>query len=255
LTNHSDFSFYNPDKRDFTANVPVNMNLTQGNLTARKAFVGKIELQYTPRYFYEIDKGRKQMLNSAYPSFKLTYEQGFNNVLSSTGKFHKMEFAMEQNISFGLFNNIFYQLKAGQVNITKETHFADFKHFSTNPLLFKLNAIQSDLMRSSDARFNLLDYYKSATDGYYLEGHLNYAKQLLILKYLPLLNTTSIRECLSLHYLKTNELNHYLELGYGLKNIFMVFDLDFFASFENGKHEQYGLKISVPFGKSGNINL
>jgi len=45
------------------------------------------------------------------------------------------------------------------------------------------------------------------------------------------------------------DFKHYMELGYGLSDIFLVADAGIFFGFENGKYERFGFRLNLKFGE------
>ncbi len=101
--------------------------------------------------------------------------------------------------------------------------------------------------------FRLLDYYDYSTNKSYFEGHARLENDRMILKRLPVLNKTLMREVIYFNYLATTGNKPYYEIGYGLNQIFLMFNVEIFAGFSGSKHEYTGIKIGIPFvGRSGN---
>jgi hypothetical protein len=49
------------------------------------------------------------------------------------------------------------------------------------------------------------------------------------------------------NYLYQPEFKNYVELGYGLSNVFFVADACIFVGFEDGKYGRWGFKVSLNF--------
>jgi len=65
----------------------------------------------------------------------------------------------------------------------------------------------------------------------------------LLLKYLPGLSKTLIRENLSLSYLGSRYHRHYTELGYSITDLAFVGELGVYAGFEDLKFKSVGAKL------------
>jgi hypothetical protein len=101
--------------------------------------------------------------------------------------------------------------------------------------------------------FRLLDYYNYSTRKSYFEGLFCLENDRMLLKRLPVLNKTLMREALYVNYLASTGNKPYVEVGYGLKQIFLMFSLEVFAGFKGTTHEYTGIKVGIPFvGRSGN---
>lgn len=89
-------------------------------------------------------------------------------------------------------------------------------------------------------------YYKFSTKQSYLESHASLRDDRLLLKRLPLLNKTLLQENIYLNYLSTNQKKNYFEAGYGLNQVFLLFNLEIFTGFEDMKNKTTGFKLVVP---------
>ena len=241
LTNHSDYSFFFRNQKNYTSNVPDNANFQTLQVNPGRGFVVSTGLSYTPEYYYYLTKRRKMMAHTKYPTFNLTYTQGVDGVLGSNSSFQLISGGLTHNVKLNHFSAFRYAIEGGKYFNVSNIHFSDFKHFNTQPLPVTTAGFAGS--------FQLLDYYKYSTSKYYVEGHLQYQSQLLVLKYLPLLSRTMWSENLYFNYLSTPSLKHYTEMGYSLGNVLFMADLGVYASFINGKYNSIGCKISIGFDK------
>jgi hypothetical protein len=241
LTNHSDYSFFFRNQKNYTSNVPDNANFQTLQINPGRSFVVSTGLSYTPEYYYYLTKRRKMMAHTKYPTFNLTYTQGIDGVFGSNSSFQLITGGLTLNIKLNHFSTFRYAIEGGKYFNVSNIHFSDFKHFNTQPLPVTTAGFAGS--------FQLLDYYKYSTSKYYVEGHLQYQSQLLVLKYLPLLSRTMWSENLYFNYLSTPSLKHYTEMGYSLGNVLFMADLGVYASFINGKYNSIGCKISIGFDK------
>jgi hypothetical protein len=112
----------------------------------------------------------------------------------------------------------------------------DLHYFRNNRMLFT----PSDFTRS----FNLLPPYTASGD-WWMEGHLNYQSQYLLLKNLPFLQRFSFDEAVHIHGLITEERQIYLEGGYSI-GFMGLGRAGIFTSFVDKKVEGVGVRISYP---------
>lgn len=243
LENNSDFFLLNPLNNEFTVNIPDNNFATTDNLNNNTAFVFSGKIQYTHQYRYKIRDNKKIMAYSDYPSFSIYYKQGINNVFNSNSLFSFIQASVNQSKSIGFLGYFNYNFSTGLFLNKKDIDFADFKSFNINP---------SYLASNSDFRaFRLLNYYSHNTNDYFVEGHLNFVNNRLLLKHLPILNKTLMRENIYLNYLKTGTNKDYFEVGYGLDQLFLMFNIEIFTGFESWKHKFTGIKIVYPIFSGG----
>jgi hypothetical protein len=79
----------------------------------------------------------------------------------------------------------------------------------------------------------------------YLEAHANLDMDKFLIKRLPLINGTLIREKFKLSYMTSESIKSYAELSYGLDDIFLLFDVAVTVGFKDWKNRQTGFRISI----------
>jgi hypothetical protein len=239
LFNNSDFYLWDPlNNKSFSSNVPVNNSISPELLKDHTSFRLTGQISYTPRYYYKIKDNVKQMLRSKYPTFSMTYKGGYKGILNSDSKFHFLQASVKDHMSIKGLGNIAYYLGSGTFINSGPEYFADFKHFSSNPSFLSPDLGYRD--------FRLLDYYKYSTDKNFLEAHVNFSNDRILLKRLPLLNKTLMNENLYFHYLKIPGRKNYYEIGYGLDQVLLLLNLEVFSGFEGSQYKYTGFKISIP---------
>ncbi|MFC2103856.1 DUF5686 and carboxypeptidase regulatory-like domain-containing protein [Bacteroidota bacterium] len=244
LTNHADFYFYNPFKNDFTTNIPPIDNFDNNLVSDHNASIVDFRIRYTPEYFYRIDDGVKRYSYSNYPTFTMHYFKGIKKLLDSDVDFDRLEISVNQNKSIRKIGNLYYNLTAGSFLNNNKVYFADYKHIGTNtPFL---------IGSSEGSMFRLLDFYEYSTNKSYFEAYARLTNDRILLKRLPVLNKTLMNESLYFNYLSTPGNKQYYEIGYGLNQIFLMFNVEVFAGFKGATHEYTGIKIGIPFvGRNG----
>lgn len=249
LIHHEDFYIWNPLDNEFTSNVPPIDNFDRALVQDHNASILSVSIRYTPEYYYRIYDGVKWNTRSRFPTFRLNYRKGINNLLGSDVDYDHLELGISQRLSVRRLGSLSYNIKAGSFLNDNKVYFADFKHFNTNsPFL---------IGTSEDNTFRLLDYYTYSTSKSYLEGHLSIENDRILLKRLPVLNKTLMREAIYVNYLSTTGNYPYVEVGYGLNQIFLMFNVEVFAGFKGTQHEYTGIKIGIPFvgGNGGSVTI
>ena len=246
LTNNTDFSFFSKDE-SYTENIPSNDYLATDALTGETDRLGNhlhhrfsTQISYIPRQRYRINNGRKSSAGSDYPTFKIYYEHGINITPDNERHhFDHIRFEANKSESVGAFSEYSWRLRAGGFINGQNLYFQDFNHFNTQPLPF--------LLRNHQDAFMLRDHYSLATPEYYIEAHLSYTTPYLLIKLLPFLSNTLMRENISLSYLYSPHTNNYYELGYSLSEIFLIGRIGVFAGFEDLSYRSAGLKFTFIF--------
>src|SRR5208283_4303674 len=177
LDNHSKYSFFFWNVRNYTSNIPNNAFFHESYQTQSKSFSITAGLQYTPEYFYHYVNFRKIMVLSKYPTFNLNYKAAIPGILGSNSLFQTVWGGVSQRIETENKNMIRYSLEAGWFYEVKDILFIEFKHFNTQPIPVQLSNFENS--------FQLLTYYQYSTSQKYIEGHFQYQTDLLFLKRMP----------------------------------------------------------------------
>lgn len=244
LINHSDYNIWNPYNTNFTANIPPNDNFNTDLVKNHKASILSISVSYTPEYYYRISDGVKWNTQSRFPTFRLNYTKGIKGLFDSDVNFDQLEFTLSQGLNIRRVGGLRYKLTAGSFLNSGDLYFADYKHFGTNtPFL---------IGTSEGSTFRLIDFYDYSSSQNYFEGHARVENDRMILKRLPVLNKTLMREVVYVNYLASTGNYPYYEIGYGLNQILLMFNVEVFAGFKGTSHEYTGIKIGIPFvGRNG----
>ncbi len=241
LPNHTDYSIARFFGKGYTANILPQMLRRPTLLQNHRAITIKAGLKYTKRHHYRIRNGRKQMAHSKFPTLGIVWHQGIG-LRSGDAKFQHIEYSVNQNFSVPMVGQFSYVVKYGSFLQTSNIFFADFKHFNNNPLY--LNAAdKSDMFRG-------LRFYERSTDQTYVQAHLNYQHSRILLKRLPFLAESLIRESLFISSLFTEDGFPYFEFGYGINQLFLFFDVELVRAYLAGEHYYTGIRISIPMGES-----
>ena len=90
-------------------------------------------------------------------------------------------------------------------------------------------------------------FYSLSTPEFYVEGHLKYTSPYLLLKLLPVLSNTLMRENITLSYLESRYQKSYTEIGYSISEILFIGEFGIYAGFDNLKYRSVGLKAILKF--------
>jgi len=246
LDNNSSFHLTNWFDKDFTSNTPLPFTDPNPLFTDQYALLADVEVSYTPRHFYRIVNGRKQMAYSRYPTFRLKFRAGIPDLLASDTDFSAIELGIKHGFSRRLLGRFDYQLTAGTFLQSGSMHFSDFKHFAANPLYISDN--------DNFSTFRGLAYYENSTKGSFLELHFRHEHSRILIKRLPFLANSLIRETVFGKTLFTQHGKPYYEAGYGVNQLFLLLNAEVFTSFLDGKHHQSGIRLTIPI-REGTVRL
>ena len=237
LENHSRFSLIDYKNKEILPNIPENPALQSWQLEKHQSLIGRIVLEYTPRHRYTIRNHTKMYVASRYPTLSLVYKGGFSGVLGSDSRFDLIKFGVRQRLNFGIDDHFAYNVSAGSFLNSSGLYFEEFQHFGTQPTAF--------VFGGSETSFKLLPFYQQSTGKSFLEAHVNWSSRRFILKQLPVLKNSSFSENVTVSYLTTPALTNYTEIGYGIKGIFLLLNVEAVAGFENGKYQSSGIRVSL----------
>lgn len=236
LENNTNWSIVDKDK-DYAPNIPPNDQLLQHHLEDQSDMFTSVEVSYTPRMKYRMHKGRKILYGSRYPTFKVNYQRGFNNVFNSDSDYELIRGEISQRKEWGIFNAFNWQIGAGYFSRNDQMHFSRFQHFNTSeiPINFK----------SWENAFMLLDDYRYSTNEWYAKAHVSYTTPYLLLKFLPVLSNRLWTENLYTSYLTQPNYKNYVEVGYSMNQIFLIGSAGIFAGFEDGSYARWGFRVGI----------
>jgi hypothetical protein len=246
LNNTTDFTFIK-SSRVYTDNTPVNSYIESGsnpvNILIDQNHVDFVtNVTYTPRQKYSIRNGRKVSRGSEWPTFNLTWKHGINEYEGTADPYKhfdmiKLEASRQEEI--GAFTEYRWRIRTGGFINNKDVPYYDFFHFNAQPLPFLLDNYQDAFM--------LPAFYSLSTPEFYGEAHFKYTTPYLLIKYLPGLTKTLIRENLSISYLGSRFHSNYTEIGYSLSEVFLLGEIGVYIGFDDLKYRSIGGKLVLKF--------
>jgi uncharacterized membrane protein YciS (DUF1049 family) len=234
LTNTTNFAFFYGDTKPFTPNIPNNMlyGSTPKSINLGTSF--NLGLTYTPEYYYRMYGQNKRMVRSRYPTFLFNYNL-YSYWVGDRSTVHKVNLGLYQEKKWELFHELYYSFNVGKFFNANNLHFADFKHFNTQPLPLVLDA--------SPSSFCLLPYYSHSTNNYWAEAHLRYQSPFMALKFLPLVSELNMNEAIFFGAFATKQTPYYLELGYGFSEILQFMSISGHIGYMHTGDILYGFRI------------
>lgn len=239
LDNHSEFSFLFKGKKDFTANAPAGLPADAAELADHRRFLARVQMEYTPRQYYVIQNFRKNLRGSDWPTFRVDLERTLPLAGSGWSDFGRIEAGIDQALEVGLLSELDWSLSGGYYFRRASIHFSDFKHFKTYPLYI-------DMAGLDDALF-LLDYYDAATARHWIDARATLTSSYLVLKFLPWFSERLWKESIGVAYLYTPGINHYLQAGYSLNEIFFMADVGVYVAVQDRAFKGAGVRLNFRF--------
>jgi len=245
--NNTSFSIINTN-REYTSNLPVNEYLSSGSdiinfVADQKHLEFVTNVTYTPYQRYRINGNNKVPQGSDWPTFRFTWQHGANMFATLSNDyrhyrhFDMIRFEISQRRETGAFSELRWRVRSGAFADNRNIPFFDFFHFNPQPVRL--------LIDDYDDAFMLPGYYSLSTPEFFGEAHLRYTTPYLILKLLPGLSNTLVRENLIFSYLGSRYNTNYTEIGYSLSEIFFLGEAGVFVGFDDFKYRSFGIKITL----------
>lgn len=223
-------------KRKAEPNIPENENFRP--MPENDLLKASFSLEYTPEHYYHMSGGWKVYEDSRYPTFVVKYDRAFpvdgRRYLAS---WHLMQFSARQEVKFGMFNRLLWQVNAGTFWDKKNLQFPDFKHFASTDIWAT--------ERSFDTGFNLRDNYAFSTDTRWVQANVSWYTPYLLLKQLPFLSGKLFDEALHLRSIATYGGQPYTELGYSA-GLSAIARIGVFVGFDGLEFRSAGVSLSLP---------
>jgi len=239
LTNHSDFSFFYANSKDFSSNAPGNLQEDDPLLADQRQLMGIVRLDFTPKQPYVIRTYRKDLRDSRWPTFSLEYRQAFPLEGQGWSDFSMISAEVTHTLNTGLLSSLDWSLRSGYFPNTTALHFSDYRHFKSSPLYIDMAGFDEALM--------LMDYYEASTSDYWFQADAKLTSSYLLLKFLPWFSERLWKESVGLTYLYTPQTPHYVQLGYSLDEVFFLVDLGVYVGFQEGAYKGFGAHLNFRF--------
>ena len=235
LNNTTDFTIFKKDTINLTPNYPYLLMSSQ--FERHQALTAYAEISVKPGQRYIQFPKNRVAIGSKYPTFTLSYEHGFNDVLGSDVDFDRWKFTLRDDQNLKLAGAIKYRLSiAGFLNDNK-VYLQDYQHFNGN---------ESILAKEYLNTFQLLRNYSVATTAplygtLYFEHHLNG----LLTNKIPVFRKLNwnLVDGVNAYYINSD--THYAEVFLGLENIFKVLRVDAVVGFLNNEQAQFNVRLGL----------
>jgi hypothetical protein len=242
LRNNTNFSIFRSSKL-YSPNVPINPYLEPGSneinaLRNQKHFDIAAEITYIPYQKYKMIRGVKFPEGSDWPTFNLAWIHGrneFSEISSGWRTTDMLRFEVSRTRTVGAFSEFKWRLRTAGYLDNRTLTFYDFFHINSQPLPILLNNYEDAFMIPS--------FYSLSTAEFYVEAHIKYTTPYLLLKLLPVMSNTLMRENISFSYLGRKNTVNYSEIGYSISEILLIGELGVYAGFEDLRYKSVGLKL------------
>ena len=240
LPNNSSFSFFRREK-PWSQNIPDNPYASAAEgydyepPVSHRHLSLESSLTWTPRQRYRISGGARVSAGSDYPTFTLTWRHGYGYNDTLSGSYDLLAAEVNRTDRFGAMNEFRWRIRAGGFLNSENARMQDMHFFNTQSSPVLLNFYE-------DA-FYLKPCFSVSTRKAFAEAHLRYTTPTLLLKRLPGLSRTLIRENIGISALWTPEAGNYYEAGYSLSEVLLVGTVGVYAGFTGTSFESAGIRV------------
>ncbi|MCD4710769.1 MAG: DUF5686 and carboxypeptidase regulatory-like domain-containing protein [Bacteroidales bacterium] len=239
LVNNNDFSFFNPNDREFTTNTPGALTDDDPSLTGHHKMMGVVRLDFTPTQPYVVRTYRKDLRDSKWPTFSLEYRHALPLENEGWSDFSLLSAGIRQTVDAGLLSTMDWSVGSGYFLNSRAIHFSDYRHFKSSPLYIDMAGFDDALM--------LMDYYEASTSDYWVNADVKLTSSYLLIKFLPWFSERLWKESLGVTYLYTPQAPHYIQMGYSLNELFFLMDLGLYVGFQEGAYKGFGARLNFRF--------
>ncbi len=236
LQNHSDHVYFDNDSREFTSNIPTNLE-TSADFSKHQATIFSFGATTKPWLKYRIRNGKKYSINHSSPTIAFHFRQAIKGFADSEVSYSHLELGFQHHFNVGYRGAMDVKFNIGGFANDASIQFPDYKHFLGNQTPF----VTTDPVGS----FRLLDYYAHSTHNFYFNGHAHYQFRKLLVTQFPTIRFLGIKENVFINYLHADTSKNYFELGYGIDNIVRVFRLELVTSFQDFEYQNFGIRIGI----------
>ena len=151
--------------------------------------------------------------------------------------FNMFRLEVSQELETGAFSQLRWRIRTGGFADNRNISYFDFFHFNSQPLIL--------LIDDYNDAFFLPAFYSLSTPEFFGEAHFKYTTPYLLLKLLPGLSNTLIRENLSFSYLGSRYHSNYTEVGYSLSEIFLIGEAGIYVGFDDLRYKTFGVRFTL----------
>jgi len=226
-------SYFDWKENSFSDNSPLNNEIFPTDFNTNTVFVTQVGLKYSILKKYFITNGEKRAVRNSSPILKLNYRKAFSGVLNSTVDYDFLELGIVDQFKIGIRGNIDAGINVGSFLNSNKIYFMDYKHFMGNRTFIQQQTIG----------FRMLDYYKYSTRKYFAECFLYLRPAKMLLTQFTVPRMVGLKENIFINYLYTPSSANYMEMGYGLDQIFRLFRLEIVSNFSDFKFQSIEFRI------------
>ena len=219
--------------------ITANQALPAYHMPTHNAAIVNNTFTYTPRQRYRILGAQKNYIQGKLPTFQLSVTNGIPSLLGSDVNYGKLDISVTERLPLRHWLTVKAKIAHGFFLYNTQSYFPDFSQFNGN----RSPVFNGDPLYM----FRQLDYYSYATTNSYTTLHGEFDFKRLVIKRLPYINMTRIREVLFYNGLQVQSQTPYHEFGYGLEAFGGLVRADVFAGYKGSNYNNWGLRLILNF--------
>ncbi len=235
LENTTDYSFRNKHNRVFTPNYPPEIGY---NIPEHSATIATIGMTWQPGAKYIQMPDRIFSIGSKYPTFYFGVTKAFDKLFGSDVDYSRWNIAVNDDMEMNLAGKLNYRLQAQGFFDKKKLQIPDWNHYIGR---------QSSIFMNPDLRtFQFLRFYEySNTKNFSATGFVEWHLNGLLTNKIPLMKKWNWFIVTGTNALYIDKNQNYQEVFIGLENILKTIRVDFIQSFNEGKRNTAGVRVST----------
>lgn len=234
LENSTDFRIIGNKDRAFTPNQPFINGQAMG-FEEHRAYLLDASLTIYLDRPYEIRGKKKKYLPGRLPILSVSYRQGMGEV-----NFQQWHATIKGSTQLGILGISKIQLSYGDFIGQDQITPIDFFHFAGN------RTFSMQQQTTFGLRYQLLNYYGYSTNHAFFGGNYEHTFKGAILGKLPFFRRVGWHLVTTANYLRTQQIDNYLEIGVGIENILGPMRLAYYRSVGDRANSLAGFRLAIP---------
>ncbi|NEN23155.1 hypothetical protein G3O08_06540 [Cryomorpha ignava] len=234
--NNTDYVWFDNPKKEYSENAPVSLEMPDTHFGRSRAFKVYLGFTWKPwsRYY---KSGETYSKANNPPEINVTYVKAIPGVYESTADYDLAKIEVKYRFDLNLFGKIAVRSEAGKFLRNNTMEFMDYAHFMGNQTIFTRFAQMQG--------YSIAPYYDYSTNDQYVSTWINYEFRQFLLTNIRVLRLTGVKENININHIITPTVNHYLEVGYSIDNLFRFFRIDVTGAFLDGKYADFRIQLGI----------
>ena len=251
LFNNTNFSLINAEADFDRNNDAFSDNISSQGFDPHQALSFKLNLSYQFNQLYEVRYrqrfqdlyGGKQNLKQRAPKLYFDLRAGIPTAFSETN-FIFQRIGLQNSFRWGNIGLSQFDISAGSFLHSENLPFIDYQHFDGVQIFF----LQPSTDRSAMIKqFSSLPYYHYSTSESFIELHFEHSFDGALLSKINFIRPYKVHSLVGFNSLHLKDRRAFIELFFGLDNIFKVLRLEFVAGIDNFQAIRPAMRIGFDF--------